>query len=157
SGLWPIWFGGEDFSELNDSALSHQYLPIKLATLAQRFPSLSTGWAEAAVGQALHDRNPRVPGAPAELEWFQLCHAINPNGLIAVVSLEELSPQSALPAVHAFEWLAANANVAIAVLCRELPPHEPPFDRLMYGARSVRPEILVPTQVEKAALQAAEM
>jgi hypothetical protein len=157
SGLWPIWFGGEDFSELNDSTLSHQYLPIKLATLAQRFPSLSTGWAIAAVGQALHGRSPRVPETAAELEWFQLCHAINPNGLIAVVTLEELSPQSALPAVHAFEWLAAHANVAIAVLCRELPPHEPPFDRLMYGARSVRPEILVPTQVEKAALEAAEM
>jgi very-short-patch-repair endonuclease len=156
-GLWPIWFGGENFSELNDSTLSHQYLPIKLATLAERFPSLSTGWAEAAVGQALHGLSPRVPGAAAELEWFQLCHAINPNGLIAVVTLEESSPQSALPAVHAFEWLAANGNVAIAVLCRELPPPEPPFDRLTYGARSVRPEIFSPTQVEKAAPEAADV
>src|SRR5262249_45262157 len=30
TGLWPLWFGGEDFSELNDSVLSHHYLPIKL-------------------------------------------------------------------------------------------------------------------------------
>jgi very-short-patch-repair endonuclease len=148
--LWPIWFGGEDFSELGNSALSHQYLTIKLASLRQRFPSLSAGWAETAIRQVLHDRSPRVPEAPAEMEWSQLCHAVNPNGLIAVVTLEESSPQSALPVVHAFEWLATNGNVAIAVLCRKLPPREPPFDRLMYGAQSVRPEILSPTQVEAA-------
>jgi hypothetical protein len=86
----------------------------------------------------------------AEIEWSQLCHAVNPNGLIAVVTLEESSPQSALPVVHAFEWLATKGNVAIAVLCRKLPPREPPFDRLIYGAQSVRPEILSPTQVETA-------
>jgi very-short-patch-repair endonuclease len=154
--LWPIWFGGEDFSELNDNTLSHHYLTIKLASLRQRFPSLSAGWAETAIRQVLHGRSPRVPGAAAEIEWSQLCHAVNPNGLIAVVTLEGSSPQSTLPVVRAFEWLAANANVAIAILCRELPPREPPFDRLMYGAQSVRPEILLPTQVENAASEVAD-
>jgi hypothetical protein len=56
TSLWPLWFGGEDFSELNDSALSHQYLPIKLAVLKQRFPSLSIGWAEAAIRQVLRGK-----------------------------------------------------------------------------------------------------
>jgi very-short-patch-repair endonuclease len=156
ANLWPIWFGGEDFSELDDSALSYQYLTIKLATLAQRLPSLSISWAEAAINQALHGRSPRVPETATEIEWFQLCHAINPNGLIAAVTLEESSTENAYPTVHAFEWLAANANVAMAVLCPELPTLEPPFDRLMYGARSVSPEILVPGQVKKAAREVAE-
>lgn len=148
TSLWPLWFGGEDFSELNDSALSHQYLPIKLAVLKQRFPSLSIGWAEAAIRQVLRGRSPRVPVASLETEWFQLCHAVNPNGLITVVTLEESSPQGALAVVHAFEWLARNGNVAVAVLCRELPPREFPFDRLLYGARSVRPDILLPPHGE---------
>src|SRR5262249_36824333 len=94
--------------------------------------------------------NPRVPKAGPETEWFQLCHAVNPNGLIAAVTLEESSPQSALVVVQAFERLAANGNVALAVLCRELPPNEPPFDRLLYGARS-----LLPTQVENLRREAA--
>jgi very-short-patch-repair endonuclease len=152
--LWPFWFGGEDFSELNDSVLSHHYLPIKLETLKQRFPDLSTGWGEAAIRQLLRGRRPRVPVASLETEWFQLCHAVNPDGLIAVITLEESSPQSALTSVHAFEWLARNANVAIAVLRRELPPREPPFDRLLYGARSVRSDILLPPHVENAGREA---
>ena len=139
ASLWPLWFGGEDFSELNDSVLSHHYLPIKLATLKQRFPGLSTGWAEAAMRQVLRGRSPRVPVASLETEWFQLCHAVNPNGLIAVVTLDDSSPQNGLPVVHAFEWLAEKGNVAMAVLCRELPPRVPPFDRLLYGARSLLP------------------
>src|SRR5439155_16828335 len=49
AGLWPHWFGGEDFFELNDDALSHKYLPIKLADISSRSPGISTGWAEAAI------------------------------------------------------------------------------------------------------------
>ena len=142
SGLWPLWFGGEDFSELNDSALSHQYLPIKLATLTSRFPGLSTGWAEVAIRQILRGRRPRMPRSAAEIEWPQLCHAVNPNGLIAVITLDEWPSQSALAVVHALEWLALNGDIAIAVLCRELPLPAPPFDRFLYGAREVTPEAL---------------
>jgi very-short-patch-repair endonuclease len=140
SGLWPLWFGGEDFSELNDSALSHQYLPIKLATLTSRFPGLSTGWAEVAIRQILRGHHPRMPRSAVEIEWPQLCHAVNPNGLIAVIILDEWPSQSALAVVHALEWLALNGNVAIAILCRELPLQAPPFDRLLYGAREVTSE-----------------
>jgi hypothetical protein len=149
--VWPLWFGGEDFSGLNDSALSHHYLPIKLATLTRRFPSLSTSWAEAAIRQLLRGRRPRVPKFGAETEWFQLCHAVNPNGLIAVVTLEDQPPPNGLAVVHAFEWLAEKGNVAMAVLCRELPPREFPFDRLLYGARS-----LLPMYVEDGGHEAAD-
>jgi very-short-patch-repair endonuclease len=147
AGLWPLWFGGEDLSELNDSALSHQYLPIKLATLTPHCPCLSTGWAEVAIRQVLRGRNPRVAAAAPETEWSQLCHAISPNGLIAVLTVE-MSPQGALAVVHALEWLAANGNTAIAVLCRELPPGEPPFDRLLYNARAVVPDVLLPPHID---------
>jgi hypothetical protein len=94
SGLWPFWFGGEDFSELNDSALSHQYLPIKLATLTSRLPELSTGWAEIVIRRILRGHHPRMPSGAAEIEWSQLCHAVNPNGLIAVITLEDWPSQS---------------------------------------------------------------
>lgn len=142
NNLWPLWFGGEDFSELNDSALSDQYLPIKLATLTSRLPGLSTGWAEAAIRKMLRGHNPHMPSGAPDIEWPQLCHAVNPNGLIAVVTLDEWPSQSSLAVVHALEWLALNGNVAIAILCRELPPWVPPFDRLLYGAREVTPEAL---------------
>ncbi len=147
AGLWPLWFGGEDLSELNNSALSHQYLPIKLGALTQHCPWLSAGWAEAAIRQVLRGRNPRVPAAAPETEWSQLCHAVSPNGLIAAVTVEA-SLQGALAIVHALEWLAANGNAAIVVLCRDLPPCEPPFDRLLYNARAVAPDLLLPTHID---------
>jgi very-short-patch-repair endonuclease len=148
TSLWPLWFGGEDFSQLNDDALSHRYLPIKLAMLTSHLPRLSTGWAEAAIRRLLRGRTPRVPGAAAEIEWSQFCHTIGPSGLITVIPLHEACSQDPWAVVHALEWLAANSDVAIAVLCRELPPHEPPFDRLLYGARVVTPDILLATHVE---------
>jgi very-short-patch-repair endonuclease len=150
TALWPLWFGGEDFSELNDGALSHRYLPIKLAMLTSPLPHLSTGWAEAAIRRLLRGRTPRVPGAGAETEWSQFCYTISPSGLIAVVPLDEACSQDPWAVVRALEWLAANSDVAIAVLCRALPPHEPPFDRLLYGARVVTSDILLATHVENA-------
>jgi very-short-patch-repair endonuclease len=132
--LWPLWFGGEDFSQLGDDALSHMYLPIRLSALASRRPELSTGWAAAAIKQILRGRMPRVPAAAPETEWQQLCHAISPAGLIVIVPLEAPSPDQGWPCVHALEWLAAKGNVAMTVVCRDLPPRAPPFDRLLYGA-----------------------
>jgi very-short-patch-repair endonuclease len=137
--LWPLWFGAEDFCELNDDALSHMYLPIKLANISSRSPGISSGWAEAAIRQVLRTRPPRVPVAPAETEWSQLCRVISPRGLIGVVTLEEMAPHLTWPFVHALEWLAAKGNVAIVVLCRNLPPREAPFDHLLFGARVLTP------------------
>lgn len=142
--LWPLWFGSMDFLELNDNPLSHRYLRIKLAELASRYPRLSTGWAEAAIRQILRGHDPRLPGVAPALEWPQLCHAVYPNGLITAVALDQPSTTSTVAMVRALEWLAENSNVAIAVLCRELPSLDPPFDRLLYGARIIVPELLLP-------------
>jgi hypothetical protein len=101
TALWPLWFGGEDFSELNDGALSHRYLPIKLAMLTSPLPHLSTGWAEAAIRRLLRGRTPRVPGAGAETEWSQFCYTISPSGLIAVVPLDEACSQDPWAVVRA--------------------------------------------------------
>jgi hypothetical protein len=37
--------------------------------------------------------------------------------------------------VHALEWIAQLTHCAVVALFRTLPPHEPPFDRILYGAR----------------------
>jgi very-short-patch-repair endonuclease len=60
----------------------------------------------------------------------------------------ESSPEGALAIVHALEWLASNGNAAVAVLCRELPPPEPPLDRLLYSAVTVAPDALWPTRIK---------
>jgi hypothetical protein len=48
-----------------------------------------------------------------------------------------------------------GGTVAVAVLCRELPPREFPVDRLLYGARSVRPNILLLPHGESDGCEAA--
>jgi very-short-patch-repair endonuclease len=79
-------------------------------------------------------RRPRLGGAARGIEWNQLTLAVNPKGLILVIPLEDLAAHRAWPLVHAVEWLAANANVAVALLSRQPLPPEPPFDRLLFGA-----------------------
>ena len=134
----------------------HWWLAVWLAlvthpilSLTSHFPRLSVGWADAAIRQILRRRSPRVPGASLEIEWFQLCHAINPNGLVVVLEMEP-SPHGAFAVVYGFEWLAANGNAAIAIPCRELPPSNPPFDRLLYGARRMIPDVLGSEQIGAA-------
>jgi Protein of unknown function (DUF559) len=39
-------------------------------------------------------------------------------------------------AVHALEWIARHGGAVVA-LFPDLPPNEPPFDRILYGARRV--------------------
>jgi very-short-patch-repair endonuclease len=43
--------------------------------------------------------------------------------------------------VHALEWVAQHSRIAVVAIFSELPPNEPPFDRILYGARSVIKEI----------------
>jgi very-short-patch-repair endonuclease len=134
AGLWPLWWGGEDFSELHDDALSLVYLSVRLGLLSSSIAGVATTWAESAIRNIRRGLRPRVSGAGRETEWSQLSLAVNPKGLIAVVPLEDIASHRAGPLVHALEWLAANANVAIAALCRKLPAPEPPLDRLLFGA-----------------------
>jgi very-short-patch-repair endonuclease len=137
SELWPFWYGGEDFSESGDNALSQMYLHTKLAALSSRLPALSVGWAESAIWQLMRARSPRVRRAAPEEEWSQLCYATSPTGLIIIATLDEMAPRRVMPLVHALEWLAAKADVAIGILCRNLPSHEAPFDRLLFRAHLV--------------------
>ena len=44
----------------------------------------------------------------------------------------------AVALVHALEWIARNAHVAIVVLFDELPEKKSPYDRILYGAQSIR-------------------
>jgi very-short-patch-repair endonuclease len=115
------------------------YLPVRLGLLSSSIAGIATAWAESAIRNIQRGRRPRVSGAARETEWNQLSLALNPKGLIVVVPLEDIAPHRAGPLVHALEWLAANANVAIAALCRKLPPPEPPLDRLLFGAWLVSP------------------
>jgi very-short-patch-repair endonuclease len=43
--------------------------------------------------------------------------------------------------VHALEWIANHSDGAVFALFPELPPNEPPFDRMLYGARRVMAEV----------------
>jgi hypothetical protein len=134
SQLWPFLWDGEDFSELRTDVLGTLYLPIRLQALARKTPRLSPLWARAAVSELLEGRLPRAPNASREIEFSQLCGAISPAGMVLVTSLDLAASPEAF--VRAVEWMAATADVALIVLTRELPPTEPPYERILFGARA---------------------
>jgi very-short-patch-repair endonuclease len=82
------------------------------------------------------DRPPRVGGLLPAIELTQLALAIGSHGIVLVVDADdagaELNPAAF---VHALEWIAQRAHCAVVALFPVLPPHRPPFDRILYGAR----------------------
>ncbi len=136
--LWPIWFTDIDFGECRNDTLGRLAAAAMVRRAAAKIVGLSLPWAEAAVGLALDDRPPRVKATPPAVELAQLALTVSRCGLVLIADVEAACAKSN-PAtlVHALEWLAHHAHVAVVALFPELPPTEPPFDRILYGARHV--------------------
>lgn len=143
--LWPIWFTDVSFAECRNDKLGQMAAAAMVRRLAGDIARLSPSWAEAAATSALADRPPRVAGALPAVELAQLVLAISRHGLVLVVDGDEACQQSRPDAVvHALEWIAQHANCAVVALFAELPPHQPPFDRILFGARTLAAEEIEP-------------
>jgi very-short-patch-repair endonuclease len=102
---------------------------------------LSPSWAETAASLALRGRPPRVAGTILAIETEQLALAIGGPGFVLVVDMGAGAGAGSHFAVivHALEWIARHAPCGVVALFADLPNSEPPFDRILYGARQVVP------------------
>jgi very-short-patch-repair endonuclease len=55
---------------------------------------------------------------------------------VADLSAAHADPNPAAT-VHALEWIAQHLHGAVVALFPDLPPNNPPFDRILYGARQM--------------------
>jgi very-short-patch-repair endonuclease len=134
--LWPVWFTDVTFAECRHDALGRLAAYAIVHRLAAQMGDLQPLWAEAAIDLALDQRPPRVRKMPPAAEAAQLALAVSRYGLVLVVDAEESCAQSNPAAViHALEWIAQTTRCAVVILFRVLPPYQPPFDRILYGAR----------------------
>jgi very-short-patch-repair endonuclease len=135
-GLWPIWFGDLDLSACRDDTLGRLAVAAMARDAAGRIAGLSPAWLEPAAKLALSGRAPRVMRIGVAGELAQLALAIAPAGLVLVTDMEAASNAGIDPSalVHALEWIARHAPVAVVARFTELPASEPPFDRILYGA-----------------------
>jgi very-short-patch-repair endonuclease len=132
---WPIWFDDEDFSGCSNDTAGRAALQIKVRAIAARLPSVSANWANSAASLALSGRVPRVRSHPAEVELRQLCQAISPSQPVLIFDGRDLLERSAAEAaIHALEWIARSGPCLVIMLFKELPPNEPPFERVLFGA-----------------------
>jgi very-short-patch-repair endonuclease len=147
--LWPIWYTGTSFAECGQDMLGRLAAHAIVRRAAAQIPDLQTAWADMAVELALDRRLPRVRKVSPEVEVGQLALAISREGLVLVVDAERACTESNPAAiVHALEWIAQLTRCAVVALFRALPPHEPPFDRILYGAHVlVLPEDQQPARV----------
>lgn len=134
--LWPIWFTDIDFSQCRGDTLGLLAAQAMIRDVAKHMPDLQTVWADAAVDLALHRKSPRVRKVPAAVEVTQLSLAISRHGLVLIVDAGQACADSSPAAiVHVLEWVAQLTQCAVIALFSEMPPHRPPFDRILYGAR----------------------
>jgi very-short-patch-repair endonuclease len=143
SRLWPVWFTNVSFGAYRNDTLGRTAAGATVRKLAHEIDGLSPSWADAAVRLMLAHRLPRVKGAQPATELTQLTLAINRSGLVLLVDIDAAVQADANAAivVHALEWVAQHSRAAVVGLFSKLPPNEPPFDRILYGARSVNKEI----------------
>lgn len=74
----------------------------------------------------------------AAVEATQLALTVSRYGLALIIDAGNACTESNPAAVvHALEWIAQSAHCAVVALFHTLPPHEPPFDRILYGARTL--------------------
>ncbi|WP_146618654.1 endonuclease domain-containing protein [Rhodoplanes elegans] len=140
--LWPMWYTDVSFASCNNDTLGRQAAGVIARETAAIVSGTSAVWAEAATRCALAGRPPRIDGMLAAIEIAQLSLAICRAGLVLVADANAAAARPNADAlVHALEWIAQNARAAVIVLLSELPPHISPFDRILYGARSVSASI----------------
>lgn len=146
--LWPDWFAGVSFAVCGPGTLGKLAAGVIAREAASAVPGVNAAWTEAAARLALDNRPPRVDGALPAVELSQLALAISPGGLTLVIDVGAAAQTGAFLAalVHALEWIARHGRAAVVALLPELPPFEPPFDRILYGARRVTAHPEAPTQ-----------
>lgn len=149
--LWPLWFTDTSFAECRSDTLGRAAARVIARQAADNIGGVSQPWAEAAVRLALNGRKPRVQGIASAIELAQLSFALSRTGLILIMEPTEMDQHPAA-LVHALEWIARNAPVAVVALFPKLPANEPPLDRLLHSARFIAPE---PGLVEPEIVSAA--
>lgn len=135
--LWPVWYTDVDFGHCPADRLGRLTTGIMASAAAKSVAGASLVWAERAASLALEGKAPRPPGTLPATEIAQLALAISRTRLTLVVEMEAAIKGGADPAalVHALEWTAKNSHCAVVALFDELPPNEPPFDRILFEAR----------------------
>jgi very-short-patch-repair endonuclease len=140
--LWPVWYTDVSFGSCRNNTLGRLASGVIIRSAAQEITGLSPSWAESAVLLALDNRPPRVGATHPAIELAQLALAISRSGLVLVAEMEDARNGPNPPAVvHALEWIAQHSGGAVIALFPRLPPKEPPFDRILYGARLVAKEV----------------
>jgi very-short-patch-repair endonuclease len=141
--LWPSWFTDVSFVGCRNDTLGRLAGGAIARNAAEEITGLSPSWAEAAARLALADRPPRVIGTLPAIELAQLALAISRSGLVLVADVGATARMGPNPAavVHALEWISQHSHGAVVALFPDLPPNEPPFDRILYGARRVMAEV----------------
>ncbi len=140
--LWPIWFTDVSFGGCRSDTLGRLAAGVIARRAAEKIAGLSPSWAEAAAKLALDNRSPRVIGTLPAIELAQLAFAVSRYGLVLVAYIDAAAARSGpnpAAVVHALEWIAQHSQGAVVALFPELPRNEPPFDRILYGARLVAP------------------
>jgi very-short-patch-repair endonuclease len=134
--LWPMWFTDVSFAECGTDVLGRLARSAIMRRAAARMNRLQTAWAELAIDQVQQGRPPRIKGMVAAAEIAQLTLAIHRHGLVIVIDVETACANcNAAAVVHALETVAQVAQCGVVALFRTIPAHQPPFDRILYGAR----------------------
>lgn len=137
--LWPTWFTNVSFNGCRNDTLGLITAATIARGVAQEITSLSPSWVVEAARLVLAGRPPRIAGTPLAVEFSNLSLALSRTGLVLVLDVGAAIRTVPNPAavVRALEWIAQVSRGSVIALFADLPPSEPPFDRILYGSRQV--------------------
>jgi very-short-patch-repair endonuclease len=155
--LWPVWFTNVSFDACDNDTLGRRAVSVIAREAAEKIVGLSATWTDTAARLVLENRLPRVSGALPATELTQLALAISGSGLILLADVDSAvrAGSNSTAIVYGLEWIAQQSHAAVVTLFAELPPNEPPFDRILFGARRVNTQVR-PRAVELAVSKAEE-
>ncbi|MBV6489212.1 MAG: DUF559 domain-containing protein [Pseudorhodoplanes sp.] len=120
---WPSWYGTDQ-------------LKFDVYQYAAKDPYVSLPWFRAASRLASSRRVPRFRRVPADIEFLQLMHALDPEHPILIAEIDVTSPKHAAPLIYALEW-CANRGASFVAILPTIPLDRHPYDRILYGALDV--------------------
>lgn len=157
--LWPQWYGRQDLSLVDHFSTTLAFdrqrqdlLDHLLATAPAQRANLSLTWLQAAADRCRRGELPLLPHFPHDQQLAQLACAIDPNRLIILLAVDDLTPQPfhLYGLARLLVWLRQATPIQINLLLPTALAEHAELESVRYGAIHLPSSLPTPTEQSNA-------
>lgn len=134
--LWPYWYQQEAFIAADVATAEQKLLNLFACQDLQLHHEICLPWLKASISACQRHRAPLLPSFSHALQLSQLALAIDPDGLVLAVAVEDHSPppHRLLGAARSVRWIAEQIPIRVALLVPQELADAAALDSVRYGA-----------------------